>query len=328
MSKPRLLICDQEGIRLDLFLAQSLDLSRSRIQKLIIDSLVLVNGEKTKANYLTERDDKISIEIPEPVPTDLIPEKMDLAIAFEDDDLMVIDKPAGMVVHPGAGNWHGTLVNGILHHCRNKLPTIGDTLRPGIVHRIDKNTSGLLVIAKSDLAHHSLSDQFKTHSITRMYIGLAWGKFASGSFLEPIARDPKNRTRMWVSPEGRRAHTDYRCIKTKELNYTNYLSQFEASLLTGRTHQIRVHFAYHGYPLVGDTIYSKTTNLCRDRMQNGMTLLQKREPKLAIALEELYKADRQFLHAAHLGFTHPRHKQELFFKSPLPTDLNSIINLL
>jgi 23S rRNA pseudouridine1911/1915/1917 synthase len=227
------------------------------------------------------------------------------------------------VVHPAAGHDDGTLVNALLHHFPD-LSTgsgIGGELRPGIVHRIDKNTSGILLVTKTDLAHQHLSQQFKEHSITRRYKGLCWGALPEkGEWNEAIARDPKERKRMALVPDGRRALTRYRRVSA----YAG-LSLFEAELFTGRTHQIRVHFSAHGFPLAGDAVYSNATRAARRAKEDGSKSVAKRCPAAASSIEALAERGRQFLHAAHLGFTHPVSGQRLEFNSDLPADLKEIV---
>lgn len=320
---PRLL-CSSPGSRLDVFLAQSApDLSRSRAQKLIAEGLVRVNGAKARASHVLEAGDEIEYEIPSPRPTDLRAENLPLRILHEDEDLIVLDKAAGVVVHPGAGNWSGTLVNALLHHSGGKLASVGGELRPGIVHRIDKNTSGVLVVTKSDRAHAGLAQQFKEHSIDRAYWGVAWGKLPpQGEWNEALGRDPKHRQRMAARPDGKRAVTRF---TLKESLSDGLASFFEAQLLTGRTHQIRAHFAHHSFPLLGDATYTAANRTCLQKRQVAMAKLQKRAPDLGALIEAIFTENRQFLHAIRLGFAHPISGKRLEFTAPMPEELEKIL---
>jgi 23S rRNA pseudouridine1911/1915/1917 synthase len=316
---------DREGERLDVAIARLFpELSRSRVQKLIEQGHVRLNGQAAKANLKPETGDRIELYLPPPRPLDLKAESIPLEILFQDEHLAVIEKPAGLVVHPAAGHEEGTLVHALLHHFGEVLARgsgIGGELRPGIVHRIDKNTSGILLVTKTDLAHHHLSRQFKDHSITRRYTGLCWGGLpASGEWNEAIARDPRERKRMALMPAGRPALTRYR---RKEIFPGAAL--FEAELFTGRTHQIRVHFSAHGFPLVGDPVYGNATRAARRGREEGARALQKKCPSAVAAAEALQEAGRQFLHASHLGFAHPVNGSRLEFTSELPPDLNALV---
>lgn len=316
---------DQEGERLDLALVRIFpELSRSRAQKLIESGHVKRNGREAKANNKLSLGDSIEVFLPAPTPLGLKAEEIPLNILFQDQHLAVVEKPAGLVVHPGAGHSDGTLVNALLHHFPD-LPTgsgIGGELRPGIVHRIDRNTSGILLVTKTDLAHKHLSAQFKEHTISRRYQGLAWGLLpASGEWTDPIGRDPKERKRMAVVATGRKALTHYKKIG----GFAGPLSLFEAELFTGRTHQIRVHFSSHGYPLVGDSVYTNAYRIGRKAKEDGMRLVEKRCSAAAAELASLLDSGRQFLHAAHLGFMHPTSGETLTFESELPEDLKKIM---
>lgn len=317
-------LANSDGERLDVAIARLFpELSRSRAQKLIEEGHVRLAGEAAKANRKLISGEKIQVFLPAPRPLGLKAENIPIEIHYQDDHLAVIEKPAGLVVHPAAGHDDGTLVNALLHLFPD-LSTgsgIGGELRPGIVHRIDKNTSGILLITKNDLAHHHLSAQFKEHSITRRYTGLCWGSLPeNGEWNEPIARDPKERKRMALVPEGRRALTHYRRLAA----YPG-LSLFEAELFTGRTHQIRVHFSAHGFPLAGDPVYTSAARASRRAREEGMKALEKKNPAAAAALEALAEKGRQFLHAAHLGFIHPVSGMKLEFHSELPADLAEIM---
>jgi len=316
---------DQEGERLDVALTRLFpELSRSRVQKLILDGFVKCNGAPAKANLKLFVGDSLELFLPAPRPLGLKAENIPLEILFQDAHLAVVEKPAGLVVHPGAGHEEGTLVNALLHHFPD-LPNgtgIGGELRPGIVHRIDRNTSGILLITKTDVAHQDLSRQFKEHSISRRYQALCWGKLpAQGEWNDPIGRDPKDRKRMAPHPGGRSALTRFKKIS----DLPGPLSLVEAELFTGRTHQIRVHFSAHGFPLAGDTIYTHASRSARRVKEEGMRNLSKSMPGAATALELLHERERQFLHAVHLGFTHPVSGERLIFDSQLPPDLREIM---
>lgn len=260
-------------------------LSRSRVQSLIADGNVeFVNSDvKLTKNYKIQKGDIINITVTEQVPLDVTPENLPIKIVYEDDDVIVVDKDRGMVVHPAHGNETGTLVNALLYHC--KLSSINGTTRPGIVHRIDKNTSGLLVVAKNDIAHGKLSEQLAAHSMTRKYIAIVNGGFshADGTITEPIGRHPKDRKKQAVIAGGRKAVTHYRVIE-KLGNYT----LVELQLETGRTHQIRVHMNYTGHSVLGDDLYGSA------------------------------KGDGQYLHAKTLGFVHPKTSEYMEFESEIP----------
>lgn len=291
---------EQQGARIDLALSLALpDTSRSFIQKLFEQDRIRVNGRICRAKkYKVAPGDRVAITIPAPEPLDIQPEDIPLQIVYEDEDVLVVDKPKGMVVHPAAGNYTGTLVNAIMFHCGDRLSSINGIIRPGIVHRIDKDTSGLLMVAKNDAAHESLSAQLAEHSITRVYQALVYHnlKEDEGTVDAPIGRDPLNRLRQSVTDptRGKRAVTHYRVLE----RFGQY-TLIEARLETGRTHQIRVHMAYIRHPLVGDPVYGpKKTRL---------------------------KADGQLLHAKVLGFVHPRTGEYMEFASPLPAEFEEIL---
>lgn len=314
-----------EAPRLDTYLAQHYpELSRSRAQKLIDEGHVKVNEGATKASQPVEAGDEISLFLPAPKPLGLRAEDIPLRILFQDDQLAVVEKPAGLVVHPAAGHEDGTLVNALLHHFPD-LSTgggIGGQLRPGIVHRIDRQTSGILLITKTDQAHQHLSAQFKEHSISRRYQGLCWGTLPEkGAWDLPIARDPKERKRMAIVPAGRRALTHYRRVAL----YGGAVSHFEAELFTGRTHQIRVHFSAAGFPLVGDSVYCASGRAARQAREAGRRKLGKVCAEAVPLVDALEENGRQFLHAAHLGFVHPVSGQTLVFDSEPPADLAEIM---
>jgi 23S rRNA pseudouridine1911/1915/1917 synthase len=289
-----------EGARLDKALSFSLpETSRTYLQKLIEMGMVSVNGIScVSKKYLVKRDDELVVNLPEPETLKVLPENLNLKIVYEDDDLLVVDKPKGMVVHPAAGNLSGTLVNGILYHCKGQLSTINGVIRPGIVHRIDKDTTGLLMVAKNDLAHHSLTDQLSAHTITRGYKAIVYNNFPEdqGRIDAPIGRDPANRLRQKVTDlNAKEAITNYKVLE--RLGKYTYI---EARLETGRTHQIRVHMAYKGHPLLGDYVYGP-----------------KKNP---------FAVDGQLLHAYLLGFVHPRTAEFMEFDSPLPEEFRRVLS--
>lgn len=297
--------------RLDIFLSQKLpELTRSRIKNLIEGGLVYLNSKPAKAGVKIKTGDKIAITIPLPQVIAAEPEKIQMDILYEDKHIIVINKPPGLTVHPGAGRAKGTLVNALLYHCKD-LSGIGGALRPGIVHRIDKDTSGVIIAAKTDKAHQSLSQQFKEHSIKRRYLTIVWGvvKNDEGTIDLPIGRHISERKKMSVrAKRGRRAVTHYRVIK----RFNNF-TLLEASLETGRTHQIRVHLSAIHHPVAGDPVYGKKN------MPSGLS------PKLTMLLKNL---KRQALHAQTLGIIHPETKEYLEFTSPLPDDMNTVMRAL
>ena len=244
---------EEEGQRIDKYLSTMIEgKSRSFVQGLIDEKKVKANNKVIKSNYKLKKGDFIEVEVPEPVELNVSAEEMNLDIVYEDEDVLVVNKEKGIVVHPAPGNYTGTLVNGILHHCSD-LSGINGVIRPGIVHRIDKDTSGILVIAKNDEAHNDLAAQFKEHSIKREYYALVEGKFSKveGTVDKPISRDKKERIKMAINSDGKRAVTHYEVLE----QYDKGVSLVKCTLETGRTHQIRVHMASIGHPLVGDLIY-------------------------------------------------------------------------
>ncbi|RMF69801.1 MAG: RluA family pseudouridine synthase [Calditrichaeota bacterium] len=305
----------KERERLDKFLTQKFqNLSRARLQKLIDEGLVLVNGEPAKASHLVSPNEKIHLTIPRPQKVDILPEDIPLDILYEDDHLLVVNKPAGMVVHPAFANYTGTLVNALLHHCGN-LSSVGGRQRPGIVHRLDKNTSGVMVVAKDDLTHRELSRQFSEKTTEREYWAIAWGRFRkrSGRIETYLARSPKDRTRMTVQSTGKLAITNYVVLETFPL-----LSLVRLNLETGRTHQIRVHLTYIGHPVFGDREYGG-----RNRQLGSLST---REREQAAALLQLI--ERQALHARLLGFRHPITGETMRFETDLPEDMQLLLRRL
>ena len=304
---------NESGERLDKFLQSKLsDYSRSSIQNFINKKNVLVNNQSAKTGYKTKIDDEICLNIPEQKESDLTPEAIPLDIIYEDEFLIVINKPSGLVVHPGAGNFTGTLVNALLHHC-NTLSSVNGNLRPGIVHRLDKNTSGLLVVAKDDKIHQLLQKQFDTKDIFRIYIALVWGRPVSneGEIDTHISRSRRDRKKMAVSEfKGKQAITTYKLIKDYQ-----YLSVLELHLKTGRTHQIRVHLNHISLPVFGDPVY----NGRKSQLRRLPSHLQKRGMAL------LKSIDRQALHAKKLSFIHPIKNERMEFESDLPEDMEKVI---
>ena len=303
-------IKDSAGERLDAFLAERIEgWSRARLQRLIADADVLVNGRAVKASYKLRIDDEIEVELTPLPATAFAPENIPIDIVYEDDDLIVVNKPAGIVVHPAAGATAGTLANALAYHFQ-QLSTAAGKVRPGIVHRLDKGTSGLLVVAKTESVHEGLADQFRAREVFKSYVALVHGQVVkdSGEIDQPIARDPRHRTRMAVVRGGRPALSIYR-VRQRFDRFT----LLDVELKTGRTHQIRVHLAWVKHPVVGDEVYGGG----RD---NTVT-----QPKLRALIGRL---GRQFLHAERLGFHHPRMHERLSFESPLPTDLQTVIDVL
>ncbi len=303
--------------RLDVYLARHIEnATRTKIQKLIKANLVTVNGKFEKANYKMSGDEKITVRIPvSPRPENIEPEEIPLDIVYEDEWLLVINKPAGMVVHPSLGHHSGTLVNALLHYADN-LSEVNDEGRPGIVHRIDKDTSGLLLIAKDDWTHSQLAKQFAKHSIKREYWAICWGKPqpSKGEIIGNIARSKKDRKIFTVSEtEGKHAHTYYEVIEEFE-----FASLLKLHLKTGRTHQIRVHLSYIHHPIFGDPVYGGR------RINYGG-----RTPKMRARVNNLLEImQRQALHAKTLGFIHPKTGKEVFFDSELPEDFLQLLNEL
>ncbi len=280
-----------EQSRLDVFLSEKLNLTRSAVQKLIDNESVTVNEKHPGKSYKLKRNDNIVVIIPDPEPLSVEAENIPLDILFEDEYLLVVNKPKGMVVHPAPGNYSATLVNALLHHCKESLSGINGVLRPGIVHRIDKDTSGLLIVAKNDLAHQHLAEQIKEHSFTREYEAVVVGtlKNPQGDIELPIGRHPVNRKQMAVTNKNSKpAKTHYSVLQS-----VNGLSHIRLTLFTGRTHQIRVHMSYLGHPVAGDLVYGRAG--ARYKQLGG-----------------------QCLHAKKIGFIHPKTNEYMEFESELP----------
>jgi 23S rRNA pseudouridine1911/1915/1917 synthase len=310
---------NENNLRLDIFINKKEELiSRTRIKNLILKKKLKINNKIIiSPSKKVSTGDNISLQIPEPKEATLKPYNFKLDIIYEDEDLLVINKPAGIIMHPGAGNHDKTIVNALMYYNKDSLSTIGDEMRPGIVHRIDKDTSGLIVIAKNNETHENLSYQFSEHTITRVYHLLIWGKLrpSSGKIDTFITRSSKNRQMMEVSnSKGKRAITNYKTIEIFENDKTPTLSLVECRLETGRTHQIRVHMSHMGNSIMGDGKYKKKYK----KLKNIDTNLE----------NLIYKLERQFLHAQTLGFIHPKIKKEMVFTSILPQELENILKLL
>ena len=305
--------------RIDVFISNNVkEMSRTRIKNLILSKKLKLNNKiildpSKKVNF----NDNIKLIAPEPQKSSLKAYKYKLDITYEDDDLIVLNKPSGIVMHPGAGNFDNTIVNALVNYNRNLLSNIGGELRPGIVHRIDKNTSGLIVIAKNNYTHENLSLQFSRHSITRVYQLLVWGKIrpSKGKIETLITRSSKNRQMMTVSnSKGKKAITNYQTIELFENKNIPTLSLLECKLETGRTHQIRVHMNFLGNSIVGDDKYKKKFKKIKDI-----------DPLLEASIINL---KRQFLHAKTIGFIHPKKNKEMIFHSILPQELETILKML
>ncbi|MBO5238471.1 MAG: RluA family pseudouridine synthase [Lachnospiraceae bacterium] len=293
---------EQVNNRIDKLLSDLIpELSRSYIQKLLSEGNILVNNTPVKSNYKLRLDDTISVTIPEPEDIDILPEDIPLDIVFEDEDILIVNKPKGMVVHPAAGHYTGTLVNAIMYHCKDQLSSINGVLRPGIVHRIDMDTTGLLVVCKNDLAHQSLAEQLKVHSITRKYYAIVYDNIVEdeGTINKPIGRHPTDRKKQTIDlRNGREAITHYRVLERLNGKYTF----IECQLETGRTHQIRVHMSSIHHPILGDTVYGPDKNP--------------------------YHLQGQTLHAGVLGFQHPRTGNYVEFQSELPDYFEELLKQL
>lgn len=292
---------EHEDQRIDRYLTEMLpEQSRSFFQKLIRDGFVMVNRIIVKVNYRLKTGDLIEIDIPDAVPTEIVPENIPLDILYEDDDLLIVNKPKGMVVHPAVGHSTGTLVNAIMYHCQGNLSGINGEIRPGIVHRIDKDTTGSLIICKNDEAHRNIAEQIKEHSVTRRYVGVVAGTFSeeSGTVEGAIGRHPNDRKRMTINEKnGKPAVTHYRVLQT--LKGASFM---EFELETGRTHQIRVHMASISHPLLGDTVYGNSKNP--------------------------YKLQGQALHARTIGFIHPTTGEYIEVSAPIPEYMTELVRKL
>ena len=291
------------GKRLDIYLSEkNEDITRSYIKNLVDDEKILVNGKSVKSGYKVKNGDSIDVEIVEKVPENIVAEDIPLDIVYEDDDIIIINKAKGMVVHPANGNYTGTVVNSLMHSHEGKLSSINGVVRPGIVHRIDKDTSGIIVVAKNDNAHKKLSDQFKVHSISRKYVALVKGIIKEDELTidKPIGRSTKDRKKMAVTDKNSRNAVTH--ISVLRRFYTSNVTLVEARLETGRTHQIRVHMASLHHPLIGDEVYGK------------------KDPK--------FKVEGQMLHAKYLGFIHPTTNEFVEFDSELPDYFNKILTSL
>ncbi len=297
---------DSDGLRLDHFLVSVLaERSRSQIQRLIKEGRVRVDGRTAKPNQPVKTDHSITVDIPEPVDPVPQPEALPLPILYQDQDIIVVDKPAGMVVHPAAGHSGGTLVNALLHHV-DDLSGIGGEKRPGIVHRLDRGTSGLMVVAKHDRAHEALAGQFRGREVEKEYVALVWGEVMAGRRIDaPIGRDPANRKKM--SARARRSREAVTRIVRAE-HFGRALTLVHVAIHTGRTHQIRVHLSAIGHPVVGDSLYGG---------------LHRRVPGDVRAVTHL---DRPFLHAARLAFKHPADGRSMMLTSELPEDLQRVLD--
>lgn len=292
---------DQEGMRIDSYVAEVCEnLSRSYVQKLLKDGEILVNGKTVKSSFKVCVKDEIEVEIPEAVKPEIVAEDMELSILYEDQDVILVNKPKGMVVHPAPGHLSGTLVNGLMAHCQDQLSGINGSLRPGIVHRIDKDTTGLLIVCKNDVSHNAIAAQLKEHSISRKYLAIVHGviKEEQGTIDAPIGRHPTERKKMSINEKnGRHAITHYRVLERFQ-KYT----YIECQLETGRTHQIRVHMASIHHPLLGDMVYGPQK--CP------------------------YSLEGQTLHAAVFGFVHPRTGEYLELTAPLPEYFQTLLQKL
>ena len=292
---------EHEDQRIDRYLTEMLpEQSRSFFQKLIRDGFVIVNHIIVKVNYRLKTGDVIEIDIPDAVPTEIVPENIPLDILYEDDDLLIVNKPKGMVVHLAVGHSTGTLVNAIMYHCQGNLSGINGEIRPGIVHRIDKDTTGSLIICKNDEAHRNIAEQIKEHSVTRRYVGVVAGTFSeeSGTVEGAIGRHPNDRKRMTINEKnGKPAVTHYRVLQT--LKGASFM---EFELETGRTHQIRVHMASISHPLLGDTVYGNSKNP--------------------------YKLQGQALHARTIGFIHPTTGEYIEVSAPIPEYMTELVRKL
>lgn len=317
---------DENGLgkRADKYLSDVSELTRSRLQALISEGVVELNGEILKtASRKLELNDILTVRVPDAVPATQGAEDIPLKVIYEDDDLLVIDKPAGLVVHPGAGNSSGTLVNALLFHCGDSLSGIGGVERPGIVHRLDKDTSGLMLVAKNDYAHQHLASQLADRSLSRVYLALVLGVPTplKGTVDRPIGRERQNRMKMSVVGDAKRdARTHYRVMKT----YGTALSLVECKLESGRTHQIRVHMQALGYPLIGDPLYGAQPTAIKSALKNRLN----NEADNAEIIDKILNFERQFLHAYQIEFIHPVTEEGMFFEVEIPDDMSNILKIL
>ncbi|MDE6595639.1 MAG: RluA family pseudouridine synthase [Oscillospiraceae bacterium] len=299
MSRLEFTVEDTSGARIDKWISErNSDISRSMLQKLMVEQKITVNGKFAAKSYLVKAGDIIEIDVPEPVELDVVPENIPVEIVYQDEHLLVVNKPKGMVVHPAAGNYSGTLVNALLYHCKGQLSSINGVIRPGIVHRIDKNTSGLLIVAKTDKAHVGLAEQIKEHTFTREYHAIVCGRLKNptGIIEAPIGRHHVDRKKMCVTEKNsKEAKTEYTVLE----EFNNY-SYVKLKLFTGRTHQIRVHMSYIGHPVFGDDVYGKSSKYC----------------------------EGQCLHAKKIGFVHPIDGKYYEFDSELPDYFKFVLNKL
>lgn len=299
--KKMIIEVESGGKRLDVYLCEELsELTRSRIQKLIAEGSIAVNGAAAKANLKLKPGDRIEVVVPQPKEVEITPEEIPLDIVYEDDHMLVVNKPQGMVVHPAAGNFSGTLVNALMAYCGDSLSGINGEIRPGILHRIDKDTSGLLLVAKDDAAHLGLSQQIKEHSLTREYLALVHGRIKedSGTIDAPIGRDEKNRKKMTITEKNSRNAVTHFFVEERFDKYTFVRCRLE----TGRTHQIRVHMSKGGHPIVGDPVYGRK--------------------------KEEFKLHGQLLHAWKVGYIHPVSGEYMEFSRDLPDYFKQVIDIL
>ncbi len=308
----------QTDIRLDKYITSFVqNASRTKVQKAIKDGYVMVNGKNEKSSYIMQPGDVIEISLPNPPPPEAKPEKMDLDIVFEDEFLLIVNKEADTVVHPAYGNWEGTLVNGLLYYTNKNLSSMNEeSLRPGIVHRLDKDTSGLLVVAKNDIVHKQLSKQFAKKDVDRTYWAIVWGRPPKeGTIRGNIGRSPQDRKIMTIRPkgEGKTAVTHFRVLE-----YFDYLALLEINLETGRTHQIRVHMQHEGYYIFGDKTYGG----------NSVRYGQNTGSRKSMFNNLFSSLPRQALHAKTLGFYHPGKENYMTFDSSLPADFNLVLETL
>lgn len=291
---------EYDGTRIDRYISDNIDsLTRSYLQKMIKEGCVTANGKPVKPSYSLKAGDQIAFTLPESIEPNIEAEDISLDIIYEDEDLLIVNKPKDMVVHPAAGHYTGTLVNAVMFHCKGNLSGINGVMRPGIVHRIDKDTSGSLIICKNDLAHNGIAEQLKDHSIKRIYHAIVYGELTEdGTVDKPIGRDPKDRLKMAVVPNGKSAVTHFHVLK--QLKGYTYIS---CRLETGRTHQIRVHMASIGHPILGDVVY-------------------------ASGRKTSIKCQGQTLHAKTIGFTHPRTGEYMEFDTELPQYFQHLLKIL